>query len=186
MVSRFRRLRPVPQNKLSASLSFETLPPLRLVATVPWANGIKGSTGGVEPAPVWKASTWLELKGSYSYLNMDLQNKPGNTDAGKVRTYEGPSPPSELSIRTLVNLPSFEFDPAYRCLSALPGRVVKSYSTIDILFAWRFAERFRLSIVGQDLLQPQHAEFAGARGGLIGLGRSAYAKVVSKSNQDWP
>ena len=168
------------------TFSFETSPPpLRLVATVPWANGIKGNTDGVEIAPEWKATTWLELKPSYSYLNLDLKNKPGNADTSMLQTDQGSSPRHELTIQALVNLPKrFEFDSTYRYVSALPAQSVKSYSTMDVRLGWRFTERIELSVVGQNLFQPFHGEFGGDPGGLVPIKRAAYAKVVWTSNKD--
>ena len=168
------------------TFSFETSPPpLRLVATIPWANGIKGNTDGVEIAPDWKANRWLEFKLSYSYLNMDLKNRPGSSDAGTIRTDEGSSPRHELSVQSHINLrKGFQFDHTYRYVGALPGQFVKSYSTMDARLGWRFAERFELSFVGQNLFQPSHFEFGGDPGGLLGVKRSAYVKMVWTSDTD--
>jgi iron complex outermembrane receptor protein len=164
----------------SAKISFENSPPpLRVILTVPWANGIKGSTDGFEIAPNWKVASWLVLNASYSYLNMDLSNKPGNTDTGTVTSDQGSSPRHEFVIRTQFNLPKrFEFDPAFRYVSALPAQLVESYSTMDVHLSWRFTEQMELSVVGKNLFQPQHAEFAGDPGGLIGIKRSVYAKII--------
>jgi iron complex outermembrane receptor protein len=166
----------------SATFGFETSPPpLRLVATVPWANGIEGNTEGVEVAPDWKVASWLELKASYSYFNMDLRNKPGSTETVTVGVDQGSSPRHQILIQSWFNLPKrFEFDPTYRFVSALAAQAVKSYSTMDVRLGWRFAERFELSLVGQNLFQPQHAEFGGDPGGLVGIKRSGYAKITWK------
>jgi iron complex outermembrane receptor protein len=165
--------------------SFETSPPpLRLVATIPWANGIKGNTEGIEIAPQWKVASWLELKASYSYLNMDLRNKPGNTDTGTVLADEGSSPRHQIVLQPLFKLPKrFEFDPAYRYVSALPAQAVKSYSTMDARLGWQFAERFELSVVGQNLFQPYHQEFGTGIPNQTNLGirRAAYLKIAWKS-----
>lgn len=164
----------------SATVAFETAPPpLRLVATVPWANGIEGNTEGVEIAPTWKVASWLDLKASYAYLNMDLENKPGNTDTGTVASDEGSSPRHEFVVQPRFNLPKrFEFDPTYRYVSALPAQAVKSYSTMDLRVGWSLTESFELSVIGQNLFQPQHVEFGGDPGGLIGIKRSVYAKFT--------
>jgi iron complex outermembrane receptor protein len=53
---------------------------------------------------------------------------------------------------------------------------------MDVRLGWRFYEQFELSIVGQNLFQPQHAEFTGDPGGLIGVKRSVYAKIIWKSD----
>jgi len=162
--------------------SFESSPPpLREVATVAWENGIEGSTEGIEIAPDWKTASWLELKASYSYLNLDLENKPGSTDTGTVRKDQASSPRHEFVLRPLLKLPrGFEFDPTYRYVSALPGLQISSYSTMDVHLGWRFAGRLELSVVGENLFQPKHAEFSGDPGGPIGIRRSVYAKII------WP
>jgi hypothetical protein len=38
--------------------------------------------------------------------------------------------------------------------------------------------RFEFSVIGQNLFQPQLAEFGGDPGGLIGIERSVYAKFT--------
>src|SRR5882724_9880534 len=158
-------------------------PPPRLVATTTFMNGIKGSTQGLEIAPDWKAASWLELKASYSYLNMDLENKPGSTDTGTVRTDQGSSPRHEFVLRPLFNLPKrFEFDPTYRYVGALPAQSAKSYSTMDVHLGWRFVPQMELSVVGNNLFQPQHAEFGGDPGGLLGIKRSVYARIIWTSD----
>jgi iron complex outermembrane receptor protein len=166
------------------TLSFESSPPPeRLVATIPWANGIKGTTGGLEIAPQWKAASWLELKGSYSYLNMDLSNKSGNTDTATVQTDEGSSPRHQIVLQSLFKLrDGFDFDPTYRYVSALPAQSAKSYSTMDVRLGWQFAEQFDLSVVGQNLFQAHHGEFASGIPNQpdLGIRRSAYLKIVWK------
>jgi len=193
VTSRFYMDFSVFHNSYNSLTSFGTLtfsvetspPPLRVIATVPWANGIKGNTDGVEIAPDWKVNSWLEFKLSYSYLNMDLKNRPGNLDTDTIRTDEGSSPRHEVNVRSRINLPKgFEFDPTYRYVGALPGQLVKSYSTMDARLSWRFAEHFELSFVGQNLFQPSHFEFRGDPGGLLGMKRSAYAKIVWTNNKD--
>jgi iron complex outermembrane receptor protein len=164
----------------SAVLSLEDSPgPTHLVFTVPWGNGIKGTTNGAEIAPDWKATRWMEVKGSYSYASLDLKNKPGNTDIGTVLTDEGSSPRHQVVVQSLFNLPmGFELDPSYRYVSALPALFVKAYGTMDLRVGWHLARNVELSIVGQNLFQPQHVEFKNDPGPLIGIKRSAYAQIT--------
>jgi iron complex outermembrane receptor protein len=171
----------------SPVLSVEsTPPPLREVATVPWVNGIKGNTDGAEISPDWRPTDWLEFKASYSYLNLHLKNKPGNTDMATIQSDEGSSPRHQLMLQSLVNLPKgFQFDPAYRYVSALPAQYssnqptdfVKAYNSMDVRIGCRHPKDFDLSIVGQDLFQPDHAEFGGDPGPLVRIKRSIYAQL---------
>jgi iron complex outermembrane recepter protein len=164
----------------SLTISVENSPsPTHLLAIVPWGNGIKGTTNGGEIAPDWKATRWLELKGSYSYTSLDLRNKLGNTDIATVLTDEGSSPRHQVVVQSLFNLPmGFELDPTYRYVSALPALSVKAYTTMDVRLGWHLTRNLQLSLVGQNLFQPEHVEFNGDPSALIGIKRSAYAQII--------
>jgi iron complex outermembrane receptor protein len=166
----------------SFTLSLEDSPgPPHLLYTIPWANGIKGTTNGGEIAPDWKATRWFELKGSYSYVNLDLKNKLGNTDIGTVLTDEGLSPRHQVVVQSLFNLPrGFELDPSYRYVSALPAISVKAYGTMDVRVGWHVARNLELSLVGDNLFQPTHVEFNGDPGPLLGIKRSIYTQITWK------
>jgi iron complex outermembrane receptor protein len=153
--------------------------PPHLLLTIPWANGIEGSTNGGEISPDWKATRWLELKASYSYVSLGLKNRPGNADAGTLSLDKGSSPRHEVVVQSLFNLPKrFEFDPTYRYVSALPAQSVKSYSTMDLRFGWHFAGNVEASIVGQNLFQPNHMEFGISPGPMVGVSRSVYGQII--------
>jgi len=155
--------------------------PLPVHAIIPLltSNGIRGTTKGFEVAPDWKPSSRWELKTSYSYLEMQFENKPGSNDPSSVPGYEGSSPRHQVGIQSFVNLPKkLEFDQTYRYVSALSAQGVSSYSTADARVAWRATKEVEFSVVGENLLQPQHAEFGGEPGGLVGIKRSVYAKIT--------
>lgn len=166
----------------------ETAPPLplSLLIVVPYANGIQGNTVGGELAPNWKVTPWWQLRGSYSFLHMGLEDKPGYTDTGDLLTsYEGSSPRDVVSIQSLFDLPKhFELDGTFRHSSALPdqiglpGQYVKAYSTADVRLGWRGVRGLDFSVVGQNLLQPYHYEFGGDPGPLVGIKRAVYAKIT--------
>jgi len=81
-------------------------------------------------------------------------------------------------VQSSIELPKkFEFDQDYRYVSALPLQRVRAYSTMDSQLAWRLS-RFELALVGQNLLQPNHPEFAGDPGPLVGIKRSVYGKIT--------
>jgi iron complex outermembrane receptor protein len=74
-----------------------------------------------------------------------------------------------------------EFDQTFRYVSALPVQLVKAYVTADARLGWNATKHLEFSFVGQNLLQPHHAEFGGDLGPLVGIERSAYGKVTWKS-----
>ena len=157
-----------------------TPPPLAVLISLPFANGIRGSTNGGEFSPEWKATHWMEMKATYSYVTMNLEDKPTHTKTGYVSTYEGSSPHNEVTAQLLFNLPrGFEFDPTYRYVGALPALSVNAYHTADAQLGWHFAKKFDLSIIGQNLFQPRHAE-----SGSVLVQRSAYAQITWRQAAD--
>jgi len=56
--------------------------------------------------------------------------------------------------------------------------LVESYHSVDTRFAWRLQRDYEFSFVGQNLLQPQHAEFGRDPGPMVGIRRSMYAKIT--------
>jgi iron complex outermembrane receptor protein len=158
----------------------EPLPaPAHIVLQVPISNALRGQTDGVEIAPDWKPSDWLEVKGSYSYLYLHVHDKPGFTDTLNAVPDNGSSPHHQVQFRFLFNLPkNFELDPSFRYVSALPAQAVPSYETADLRFGWHPSPHWEFSIDGQNLLQPHHPEFGGDADTIVGIDRSVYAKIT--------
>ena len=147
---------------------------------LPYDNIIEGHSIGAEIAPNWRITPWWQVRGSYSYLHMSLRDDPGFTDVGNIlETYLGASPGSVADVQLQFNLPKhFEFDPTYRYSGKLPEYTVPAYSTMDVRAGWSYREGFDFSIVGQNLLQPHHAESGGDPGALVGIKRAVYAKIT--------
>jgi iron complex outermembrane receptor protein len=161
----------------NATISLSPIPPpYAVLISLPFANGIMGSTDGGEFSPDVKVTRWMEMKATYSYVTMDLEDKPTHTKTSYVSSYEGGSPHNEATAQMLFNLPKgFEFDPTYRYVGALPALSVNAYQTADARLGWHFARKFDLSLTGQNLLQPRHAE-----SGSVLIERSAYAQITWK------
>jgi iron complex outermembrane receptor protein len=164
-------------------LSFsEASPSAPIFIVLPYANMIQGDTLGAEIAPDWKITHWWQVRGSYSYLNMALRDKPGFTDVGNLlSSYEGSSPRHVAGFQSFFNLPKhFELDQTFRYSSALPAQGARAYSTVDVRLGWQVGEGLDFSVVGQNLLQPSHVEFGGNPGPLVGINRSVFAKITWK------
>ncbi len=152
--------------------------PVHAVIPVLTSNGIHGDGSGFELAPDWRPVRWWELRASYSYLNLDLKNKPSSNDPSSVFGDEGSTPRNQVVIQSFVRLPKkLEFDPAFRYVEALPAQVVRSYETADARVSWSFTRQLQLSVTGQNLLQPHYPQFGGDPGGLVQIRRGAYGKI---------
>lgn len=157
-----------------------TPPPIDLLLVLPYANVIEGRTAGFEIAPSWEIKPWWRVRGSYSFLHMDLKDKPGFTDVGNLlRSYTGSSPSHVVSFQSLVDLPRhFELDQSYRYVSELSEYSVHPNSTADVRVGWRPGKGLDFSAIGQNLFRPTHPEFGSDPGPLVGIKRSVYLRLT--------
>ncbi len=108
-----------------------------------------------------------------------MKKAPNSLDIGSGPGIEGSSPRHQLLLQSGFDLPkAITLDVLYRYVSALPGQGVRAYSSADVSFGWSVSPHLRLSVVGQNLLQPHHAEFGADPGSLVQIKRSAYAQVT--------
>ena len=159
---------------------FETSPaPAHFLLPAQFRNDLLGATTGMEIAPEWRPTTFWRLRGSYSFLHMDLKKAPGTLELGTSATLEGSSPQHQGLVESSWELSKrLELDLTYRYVSSLPSLSVPSYSTGDARLAWRVTPRFEISFVGRDLLQPWHFEYPEGAGPPVGIKRSAYVKFT--------
>ncbi len=158
--------------------------PAHVIVPFFFGNGLMGDTAGFEIAPDWTPTSRWRLRGSYSYLYMDLSTRAGSLDPSTVTSTEGSSPHHQGMIQSSLDLPRrLEFDQTLRYESDLPAQQVRAYTTADVRFSWHATGSLDLSVVGQNLLQPQHAEFGGDPGGLVGIKRTVYAKITWQTTQ---
>jgi iron complex outermembrane recepter protein len=165
------------------SLSVDPEPtPAHLTLHVPYANAVEGSTDGFEialdarPVPRW------QVRAAYSYLDLALRAKPGAADTlDPVAAYEGSSPRHEVFFQSRIDLPwRLELDQVYRYVSDLPHQAVAGYHSLDLRAARRLGAGFEISVVGKDLLQPEHAEFEHDHDPrlVVQIRRSAYVQLT--------
>jgi len=163
----------------SISIVASPPPPYTLVS-LSAVNGIMGSSNGGEISPDWKVARWMDVKATYSYVSLDFEDKPTHTKTSQVSSYEGSSPHNEATAQMLFHLSKgLEFDPTYRYVGALPALGVNAYQTADARLGWHFAKELELSLTGQNLVQPRHAEF-----GPVLVERSAYAQITWRRTAD--
>jgi iron complex outermembrane receptor protein len=162
----------------SAFLEDNPAPPHYLLPAQ-FGNGFLGTTKGGEFVPSWRISDFLRLQAAYAFLQMDVRPSPFSRDVQNPSAINGASPRHELSIHSSIDLPKkLSLDLDWRYVSALTGLGVPAYSTADARFGWKFTKNWELSLAGRNLVQPSHAEYAGDPGPLVGIKRSAYAKLT--------
>ncbi len=157
--------------------------PTHLLLPAQFQNGLDAYTKGIEVAPEWRPSKAWRLRGSYSYLHMDVYNKPDLTAFIQLPTgptEAGSSPRHQVAVQSAFDLTKrWQVDLSYRYVSALPGLGVASYCTGDARIGYRLGQHAELSVVGQNLLQPWHLEYAQSEPGPpVWIRRSVYARLT--------
>jgi iron complex outermembrane receptor protein len=143
-------------------------------------NRAYGETYGGELASHFQATDWWRVTGSYTYLQIQLHERNSNEESAEAAEKE--SPHHQFLIGNSFALPrGFQFDWTTRYVDELPGLGVRSYVTMDLRLAWRFARNWELSLVGRNVLDSRHAEFATAGASLPERGsevpREFYGKI---------
>lgn len=147
-------------------------------------NGLEGETYGFEFSSNVQPLNGWRLYASYALLREHLRIKPGQTDFNNTLN-ETSDPEHRLSLRSAIDLPGdVEFDTLLRWISARPGHSgptpgsLPSYWEMDVRLGWQPSPGVELSLVGQNLLHNQHAEygFPSPSGGAIQ--RSIYGKIL--------
>jgi iron complex outermembrane receptor protein len=158
----------------------ETNPaPTHVLLPADFGNGLLGTTRGIEVAPEWRPSRFWRLAASYSFLQMEIQKRPGSLDVGSAPGIVGASPRHQVTAQSDFNLTkAVSLDLTYRFVSKLPAQKINAYSTGDVQFAWKPKPYIRFSIVGQNLLQPYHYEFASDPGPNVAIKRSVYGQIT--------
>ena len=154
-------------------------PPAHTIITAQFRNDLYGFTTGGEIAPEWRPTSFWRLRGSYSFLNMNLSKAAGTALGGTPASVVGSSPRHEVSRAIFVR--PFE-EAAARSDLSLRERAAggERPCLLDRRYPGSLAIQplFRALLVGRNLLQPWHVEYAGDPGGPVAIRRSAYASLV--------
>lgn len=144
-----------------------------------FGNGLLAYTKGIEVSPEWRPTGFWRLRGSYSYLHMNVYRAPNSADFGTAPGIQGASPEHQIFIQSELDVSKkIQVDLTWRRVSELLAGPVPAYSTADARIGWRPTRQLELSVVGRNLLQPSHIEDAGDPGPLVGIERSGYAQLT--------
>lgn len=170
--------------KLTASVStfYNTYRKLRSLEGGPpftIANGLEGDGYGLEGEVVYQALPWWRLAGGYTYLDLRLEPEPWSTDTTQA-AQEGDSPHNQAFVNSRMDLPhAAAIDFNLRYVDDLPHSTVPSYTSLDLRLAWEPTKNVELAVVGQNLLDSQHAEF-GTPSSRREIQRGVYVKATCR------
>lgn len=146
-----------------------SLEPTGVFAQQVVANNLKGESYGVEVASTVQALENWRLSGGYSYLQLQIHRKNGSTDTSNEAFLENASPHHQVFMRSAVDFGrsfdfghEFEFDSIIRYVDSIAvfGTPIASYWSLDLRLAWRPSAHWEVALIGQNLLDNQHPEFA--------------------------
>lgn len=124
------------------------------------SNEGEGDSSGAELVFNWNPSESFITQLGYSYHHIDFQRKPGSSDtsiAGANRN----DPRHQGFVRVNWRLSQrFNVDARLRNVSELPDLSVTGYTELDATLNWEMTDKLTMSLLGQNLLGPQHAEFS--------------------------
>jgi len=130
-----------------------------VVIPIELANNRTGDTFGAELSASYRLNPDWEISGAYTLLQMEVFT-------GNQIPIEGVSPNNQVYIHSAWNLPhDWEFDLIGRYVDSLPALGVSSYTTMDARFAWQPRKNLEWAVVGRNLLDSPHLEFADIEGG---------------------
>lgn len=119
-------------------------------------NGNGARSLGLEIAGKWNATDKWQLAASYSYINLTFDNKNG----GLTSSFVGHEPQNQFNIRSTYLFPyQVEMTNSLYYVGELSGLNISDYYRFDTKLSYPLTENVELSLIGQNLLQPQHKEF---------------------------
>jgi len=131
-------------------------------ATFYVANELAGESYGAEVAAEWEVvESLLRLRGTYTYFHLNLRTADGGTDQATVQLLEGNAPAHQFTLRSEFDvLDNLQVDLGLRYVDQLENPTIPAYTAFDARIAWRPRPNLEISLVGLNLLDPSHPEFA--------------------------
>jgi iron complex outermembrane receptor protein len=122
-------------------------------------NGQDGESYGAKlVADYWLTSEW-RLHAGYTELRVHIWPKPGSTDMTRG-SGESQSPDRQFLLQSSLDLPAhLRLDGGLRAIGAIAVAQVPAYAELTANLTWQPTASVGLSVVGQNLLHDQHAEF---------------------------
>jgi iron complex outermembrane receptor protein len=167
----FNRHQETLSTELLTPFEETTSSPSRVILPVTFRNGLHGNSHGVEVTADYRPVSWWRWTGNYSLIRIQMTRDPGSTDVQELR-YERQTPQHQVYLQSSLDLPKRVFiDWMFRFASELP---VAAYGTSDVRAAWAPTPRLEVALVGKDLHEPRHLEWAGG----LPIRRRAYVSVT--------
>jgi iron complex outermembrane receptor protein len=145
-----------------------------------FANGMKGTTSGLEMWASYQATPGWRLSGGFNGLREHLALKGGSNDTSGLAAQQGRDPRRSWRLRSSLDLPwQSELDVIARRVSERFNPAVPAYSAVDLRYGWKPRRDIELSVTGMNLLGKSHGEFTDIST-RTEIGRGVFFKLVSR------
>jgi iron complex outermembrane receptor protein len=143
------------------------IPPYYLPGVAPgmvWAvsqvgNGFRGHSYGLEVSADWLVNDHWKLSGSYSWLDLTIDHRPGSNDT-LTPPIEGAVPEHQFQLRSRWNIAhDLEFDTTVYFVDELKDLDVSAYTRLDLRLGWHPSPELETSLVLQNVLDSKHPEY---------------------------
>lgn len=140
------------------------------------ASDFTGDSAGAELTADWQVTPIWRLRAGYTELRVHTEPASGTIARGGNRSISL-DPNHQASLRSALDLSrSWELDADLRYVGPIGNQALPGYAEMDARLGWRPGAGWEYSIVGQNLLHPEHAEFD-APGSRSEIPRSVFAKA---------
>ena len=136
--------------------------PAHLFIPVQFANLLEATSSGVEIGAHWMPASWWRVDGSYSTFHLTPHVSAASRDTAAA-SFDGNAPRAQWQARSAFSLArGVELDAMLFHAGALANLQIGAYTRADARLQVPLTRRLSLSVVGQNLFDPAHAEYAGA------------------------
>ena len=128
-----------------------------------FGNGIQGHGQGGELSLGWQPVSTLDLRLTYSFIDIDLHTAAGSADSTTARGEQGSTPSHQAGLRVAWqpaahwNANAFLRYVGAASLNSANGEV-PAYTELNLHLAWQVADAVEVSLTGENLLDAQHGE----------------------------
>jgi iron complex outermembrane receptor protein len=130
--------------------------PFHLFIPVKFTNDMTGRSHGAEATINWTINANMKIAFDYSYLHLTV-HALNPTQEGAETLY----PTHQVGTQLFWNISNnWTFDTSVAYVDDLPGAKVEDYVRMDLNLGLKVSENLRLNLVGQNLLDNRHREFA--------------------------
>jgi iron complex outermembrane receptor protein len=134
--------------------------PVHLLIPVQFENLLAATTSGVEISAHWAPAAWWRIDGGYSTFHLTPRVSATSGDLAAA-SFDGNAPRAQWQLRSGLSLRRAALDLMLFHSGALQDVSVAAYTRADVHLELPLTRRLSLSVTGQNLFDPAHAEFAG-------------------------